>query len=133
MVQFSLSVRIYYSWRKSDKENISEIILKLSILREGVNIAHIITDSDKRNQAQALAISLVGFTGNAAIIKAAQFLIMGLWAYGESIIDIRRLFNGEELSLFKTKEDWKLSLQNLLSFNFELSKQKNSTDKNNIN
>lgn len=114
---------------KSDKENISEIILKLSILREGVNIAHIITDSDKRNQAQALAISLVGFTGNAAIIKAAQFLIMGLWAYGESIIDIRRLFNGEELSLFKTKEDWKLSLQNLLSFNFELSKQKNSTDK----
>ncbi len=104
MVQFSLSVRIYYSWRKSDKENISEIILKLSILREGVNIAHIITDSDKRNQAQALAISLVGFTGNAAIIKAAQFLIMGLWAYGESIIDIRRLFNGEELSLFQNKK-----------------------------
>lgn len=114
---------------KSDKENISKIILKLSILREGVNIAHIIADSDKRNQAQALAISLMGFTGNAAIIKAAQFLIMGVWAYGESIIDIRRLFSKEELSLFKTKEDWKLSLQNLLSFNLELSKQNNNVDK----
>ena len=115
--------------QKSDKENISQIILKLSILREGVNIAHIIADSDKRNQAQALAISLMGFTGNAAIIKAAQFLIMGVWAYGESMIDIRRLFDGEELNLLKTKEDWKLSLQSLLSFNFELSKQNNNADK----
>ncbi len=114
---------------KSDKENLSKIILKLSVLREGVNIAHVMTDSDKRNQAQALAISLMGFTGNAVIIKAAQFLIMGLWAYGESIIDIRRLFSGEELSFFKTKEDWKLSLQNLLSFNFELSKQNNNAGK----
>lgn len=112
--------------KKSDKENISEIILKLSVLREGINIAHLMTDYDKRNEAQALAISLMGFTGNAAIIKAAQFLIMGVWAYGESMLDIRRLFQGEEISFLKTKEDWKLSLQNLLSFQFELSKHSDS-------
>ncbi len=45
------------------------------------------------------------------------------------MIDIRRLFDGEELNLLKTKEDWKLSLQSLLSFNFELSKQNNNADK----
>jgi len=114
--------------KQSDQENIAEIIMRLSALREGMNIAYIFTDSEKRHEAEAFAISLMGFTGNPAIVKAAQFLIMGVWAYGESLLDIRRLFKGEEISLIKTKEDWKLSLSDLLSLHFDFESIQEKTD-----
>lgn len=112
----------------SDRENINSVIAKLSIIREGVNMSHLLLDSKKRNEAFALAGSLVGFTGSAAVIKAAQYLIMGVWAYGESLIDIRRLFKGEELPIVKTASDWRLSLENLLTVNFDGDDTGNGSD-----
>ena len=103
----------------SDRENINSIVIKLSFIREGINMSHLLLDSKKRSEAFALASSLVGFTGNAAVIKAAQYLIMGVWAYGESLMDVRRLYNGEELPIIKTASDWKVSLDNLFAMNFD--------------
>lgn len=112
--------------QKSDKENLNKVIMQLSVLREGVNLAHIITDPTKKKQALTLATSLVGFTGNMVIIKAAQYLIMSAWAYGESLIEIKQLMNGEKVELIKNKDNWNLSLQNLLETKFESDKDKKS-------
>lgn len=103
----------------SDRENINSIVIKLSFIREGINMSHLLLDSKKRSEAFVLASSLVGFTGNAAVIKAAQYLIMGVWAYGESLMDVRRLYKGEELPIIKTASDWKMSLDNLFAMNFD--------------
>ena len=103
----------------SDRENINSIVIKLSFIREGINMSHLLLDSKKRSEAFVLASSLVGFTGNAAVIKAAQYLIMGVWAYGESLMDVRRLYKGEELQIIKTASDWKMSLDNLFAMNFD--------------
>ena len=103
----------------SDRENINTIVIKLSFIREGINMSHLLLDSKKRSEAFVLASSLVGFTGNAAVIKAAQYLIMGVWAYGESLMDVRRLYKGEELPIIKTASDWKMSLDNLFAMNFD--------------
>lgn len=102
----------------SDKENLSEVIVRLSLIREGINLAYLITDAEKRNEAFALASGLVGFTGNMAVIKAAQYLILGVWAYGESIVDLRALFNGESIPAVKTKATWQLGLDKLLLMDF---------------
>ena len=103
----------------SDRENINSIVIKLSFIREGINMSHLLLDSKKRSEAFVLASSLVGFTGNAAVIQAAQYLIMGVWAYGESLMDVRRLYKGEELPIIKTASDWKMSLDNLFAMNFD--------------
>lgn len=104
----------------NDRENINDIIMKISLIREGLNLAYLITDATKRNEALSLASVLVGFTGNTAVIKAAQYLIMGVWAYGESICDLRLLFNGKTVPLIKNRENWHLSLEKLIALNFDL-------------
>ena len=76
-------------------------------------------DSGKRNEALMLATTLVGASGNAAAIKAAQYVIMGVWSYGESIVDVRRLLKGDKLNIIKDNSDWQLSLENLLKMNFD--------------
>jgi hypothetical protein len=104
----------------NDVSNLNEVILKISAVREATNFTHIVTDSAKRREALALATTLVGASGNAAAIKAAQYVIMGAWSYGESVVDVRRLMKGEKLSLVKNSQEWRLSLENLMKMNFDV-------------
>ena len=113
----------------SDKENLESTILQLSLIREGANLEYLFTDSEKKYESYALALSLLGFTGNYAVIKAGQYLIMSAWAYGEAIIDMRKLFSGERVEFAKNKGNWKLSLQNLLVMDFTSEKSNADKDK----
>lgn len=112
----------------SDKSNLNEIILKMSVIREGANLTHLIMDREKRNQAYSLANSLVGYTGNGAVVKIAQYLIMAVWAYGESICDLRTLLDGDAVPIVKTKESWQLSLDKLLVMDFSGKDRKGGED-----
>lgn len=112
----------------SDVDNINEVILKLSAIREGVNMAYLITDRAKKAEAMTLAATLSGFTGNTAIVKVVQYVILGLWAYGESIYDLQRLFAKESIPALKTGSDWKLSLSDLLELKFGSKTDSKSTD-----
>lgn len=111
--------------KKSDQANLSQSVTELSVLREGVNMAYLLTDSVKKQEAEVLAASLVGFTGNMAVIKAAKYLILAAWAYGESILELKQLYQGEKVEFIKTKENWQLSLESLLKMDFTVKDQKN--------
>lgn len=96
--------------RDSDKENLEQTMLELSGIRTGINMAYLITDQNKKAQALTLATSALGFTGNMALIKGGQYLIMSIWAYGEAVMDMRDLYAGKKIKLFKSNDSWKLSL-----------------------
>ena len=108
--------------QNSDRDNINSIILKLSAVREAVNMAYLVTNGEKRSEAFALASSIAGFTGNLLVVKAVQYIIMGIWSYAESIVDVRRLFEGDEIAVIKNDNDWKLSLKNMLAGNLKYDK-----------
>ena len=112
--------------KTSDEENLQQGMTELSLMREGVNMAYLLTDSEKKAEAYAVAASLVGFTGNMAAVKAAQYVILGVWAYGESIVELKQLYRGGSIEPVKTRQNWKLSLQELLSMdlNQEYSDEK---------
>lgn len=109
--------------RGSDKENLEQTMLELSGIRTGMNLAYLITDKAKRTQAYTFAAGALGFTGNMALIKAGQYLVMSVWAYGEAIMDMRALYAGNKVDFVKTEKNWKLSLENLLSMKFDSDKE----------
>ena len=113
----------------SDMENFKSTILQLSLIREGANLEYLFTDSEKKYESYALALSLLGYTGNYAVIKAGQYLIMSAWAYGESIMDMRTLVSGGRVEITKNKNNWKLSLENLLAMNFDSGNSNADKDK----
>lgn len=100
--------------KESDKENLNEVVKQLLLLREGANLTFLLTNSQKRSEAQALAASIVGVTGIAPLVMALTFFILSVWALGESITDIKHLLSGSKIPLFKTSDSWSLSLQGLL-------------------
>lgn len=104
---------------KSDKDNLCKVITKLSHIREGANLLYLITDSQKKNECFTLAVQLLGYTGNMVLIKAAQYLIMTLWAYAESIVELRGLYSGESISIIKNAGDWETDINGLINLGRE--------------
>ncbi|MBE5948426.1 MAG: hypothetical protein E7261_05275 [Lachnospiraceae bacterium] len=98
----------------TDKDNVDAIINRLLAVREGLNLAYIMTDSQKRNEAHALAMSCLGFTGIYVGVKALEYAILAVWAFGEAMIDVRILMSGGSVPVVKGAGDWKIDLEGLL-------------------
>lgn len=99
---------------ETDRENLAAAVKQLLMVREGMNLIHILSDSEKQGEARALAMVITGALGLAPLVEIMTYFIMGIWALGESIADVRGLLAGEKISIFKTRGEWTLSLEQLL-------------------
>lgn len=100
--------------RKGDRDNLSGTVSRIVALREGLNLIHIFSDSGKRQEARSLAFAIVGGTGFLPLVLLTTFLIMSAWALGEALLDVRCLLDGGKIPVLKTRNDWKLGLEELL-------------------
>lgn len=101
---------------ESDRKNLEEVVEDLVCIREGFNLAYLLTDKEKCAQAQAMAAGIVGFTGITPLITVTKMMILGVWATAESVIDVRQLLEGEKLPLLKNRDTWNTSLSSLDTF-----------------
>ena len=92
---------------------------RIVLMREAVNMAYLVSKPEKKSQAQGLAMAIFGFTLNPMIIRAATYGILSVWAYGESICDLKAIFKGDRIPLVKNDETWNLSLSRVLSLKLE--------------
>lgn len=97
-----------------DRRNLEKVMGELFAVREGLNLIHILSDSAKREEARALALVITGSVGLAPLTEITACLIMGVWAMGEAVTDLRTLMAGGSVPLWKTRGDWNLSLEGLL-------------------
>ena len=79
--------------KTGDIENLKSVAGRLLLIREGVNIVHLVSDGTKRAQAAGLASAIASaflIPPATGVIEAAILLC---WAFGESILDVRELFD----------------------------------------
>lgn len=100
--------------KNKDRDNLAGTVSRLVALREGLNLVHILSDSDKRQEARNLALAIVGGTGILPLVSVVAFLVMAAWALGEALVDVRCLLDGGRIPVFKASSDWKLGLDGLL-------------------
>lgn len=110
--QYEMEYILYGS--SIDGSNLSSSVTGLLAVREGLNLIHILTDSKKRQEAEALASAIVGVSGFAPLIGITAFFIMGIWALGESLADVKQLLSGGKVPIWKDGNSWKVGLEELL-------------------
>lgn len=98
----------------TDRENLEKTAAQLFAVREGLNLIHILSDAQKRDEARALALTITGSVGLAPLSEIMACVVMGVWAMGETVQDLRILMAGGKVPLWKTSQDWQLSLEGLL-------------------
>ena len=108
-----------------DRKNFETALNRIMWVREGINLVYLLS-SEKREEAKAAAMVIVGWTGNAIIIELTTAALLAAWAYAESILDVRSLLQRKRVPFFKTDDNWTLSIngiQNLLSGGSEAEKE----------
>ena len=100
--------------KNSDRSNLEDTVSELLLIRQGINLIQILSDTEKREAAQGLAAVITGIIGIAPLVEVMTCFIMTVWAMGEALEDVRSLMAGGNVPLWKSADEWKLSLDGLL-------------------
>ena len=96
--------------KDSDAANLKVVIRELLLSREASNFLFLMTNNSRRASADSAATIASWVMLMPEAKPLISFLIKLAWAYGESIMDVRRLLAGGRVPLWKTEASWQLNL-----------------------
>ena len=98
----------------NDLDNMEATIKDMIWLRMPVNYAYLLSDLEKKAEAGTVAMSICVATGTEGLTEVVRYLLLGCWAYAESICDVRELVQGKKIPYVKDKLRWKTDLSTLV-------------------
>ena len=111
----SLETEYVLNGKESDYENLADTAVRLIALREGMNLLYLFQDGEKRAQARNLAAVITGAAGFTPLIFVVMFFILGIWALGQALCDVRDLFAGRKVPLLHGRDTFYLKIEGLLN------------------
>lgn len=97
-----------------DRENLEKTVRRLTAIRFAVNYAYLLTDVGKQSEARATAAVMSALILNPQLAEPLGQVLLLIWAFGESVMDLRSLLKGGKVPFMKTSESWQLPLSGLL-------------------
>lgn len=99
--------------KSSDYDNLQAVVNEMLLLRMPVNYAYLLTDTEKKSEALTLAATICVATGTEPLMEVEKYLLLGCWAYGETLYEMKLLLAGEEIPYVKTRETWNTDLKSM--------------------
>lgn len=96
-----------------DEENLKEVVYQLLFFRFAANYMYLMSDSQKQGEAEALAAAISILLLQPEAVEVIKQLVLLLWTFGESVLDLRTLLSGKRAALVKSAETWQLQLSAL--------------------
>lgn len=98
---------------ESDRDNLSDMAVKIFLIRFAMNLAVIFASHDCRAQVKAAATAVAGFTGIGALVVFVELLVAMLWAAECAITETGGLFCQGEVSFFPSAKSLAISFGEL--------------------
>lgn len=99
----------------NDYDNVQVVVNDIAWLRMPVNYAYLLSDSAKKSEALTVAAGICTATGTPALMEIVKYLLLGCWAYGESLHEIKLLLAGEKVPYVKNTTNWYTDLKSLVA------------------
>lgn len=100
--------------KASDLENLKSTANCILLLRFINNYIFTGKDADMKAQITTMAAALAGVLGMPQTVKGIEVVIRTAISYGETLLELHTLFNGGEIPLTKSKENWNLELKTMV-------------------
>lgn len=97
--------------KDNDYANLKDVVNRLILHRLPVNFAYLM--KDKKRQAAVAPIAAVLALIPGVTYHASKYLLLGCWAYAETLVDIKVLLAGKSVQFFKTNETWHTDIADL--------------------
>ena len=101
--------------KDADVDNLKGTVQRLLLLREVLNMASICQDSERVGETEVLALIIATLLTQPELKDAVKYVILAIWSYVESILDIRTLLDGGKVPFVKSPSDWNSDLWTLVS------------------
>ena len=101
---------------ETDMANLSAAATKVMLLRLAVCMVYTLTQKDLKAQAQALAVSIMGFTGLPFLITIVKYLVLFLWAAAQAVIETAAIMRGKKVPIIPDSNSFCLTLPELPLF-----------------
>lgn len=124
----ALNYQIEYILKKQDSDikNIGEIVTDIFKIRYVINMMYLLSDSGKQSEAEAVALIAASILAVPELVDAIKYTILFAWGYVESAKDLRMLFAGNKLPMFKNSSNWNTPLYQLVGFRMYLDSYSNA-------
>ena len=99
--------------KSTERAVLAAVAGDLMLIRTGLNFAYLCTDSEKLAAAETLALTVMTALTVPQLTSIFKWLLIAAWAAAESVVDLRALFQGKRVVLWKSKSSWKLSALSL--------------------
>ena len=107
--RLSYEIEYMVAGKKSDRANLKYVADQLFLLRFLTNYGYALGDSVITDEADVMATVLTGILRFPQAKDAVKALLVASLAYGESLLEVRALFQGQKVALVKSRESWNLS------------------------
>lgn len=97
----------------SDYENLARIAEELTAIRFVPNAAYAFTDETMKKEALLAATLLLAPVHLEEAAEPVSYVLLACWAYGESLMDVRGLLQGNYVPFTKDSSSWQLSLNGI--------------------
>lgn len=114
--------------KASDKENLETIVNRLMMVRFALNYGYLMGNVQKQGEAEALAATISVILLQPELIEVAKQMILILWGFGESVMDIRALLTGNRVAMVKNDSNWQLQLASLFQLGTAMDAQEGRDD-----
>ncbi len=106
-----LEMEYIIAGEKTDGENYKKVVDEIMLIRFGMNLAYILSDSAKMAECDTLALALTAYFPPAEPV--VKYLLAGCWAYIESVADVYLLLRGHSVPFMKTMDTWNTDMDSL--------------------
>lgn len=110
--------------KDSDYGNVESVAQQMTWLRMPVNYAYLLQDNGKKSEALTVAAGICTATGTPALMEVVKYLLLGCWAYGESLHEVKLLYAGENIPYVKNAANWYTDLQSLAANGTGITEEK---------
>lgn len=97
-----------------DRDNFASTIEKLVLMRNGINILTLLSDSTRMAEIKAIATSVATLICLPFMEIVIEGILVEAWALAESIYEVKALLKGWKVPLIKTPKKWNTEIYSLL-------------------
>ncbi len=112
--QLSYEVEYLIGGKSNDRDNLEVVLREIALLRTGDNYIFLRNDPQKKAEIEAMATVLsvlIFFPEGIGLIRQILLLV---WAFAESVQDLKILMSGNKVPLIKSADQWQVSLDSVI-------------------
>lgn len=101
--------------KEQDEENLKAVVNRLLLVRLALNYAFLMTDTRRQGEAETMAAVMATMLLHPEVKDALKQLLLLLWCFGESVVDLRTLLAGRKAAPVKQDSNWQLPLTGIFT------------------